>query len=117
MATIAKSSGATSPPKKGAVGAAKPVTTKPAIAKTAEKVKPVSRAATRKAPTTATPAPTKSRSARKAEVHPDQRRYYIEVAAYYIAERRGFMGGSEAEDWTAAEVEIDQMLRNGKLNG
>jgi hypothetical protein len=67
--------------------------------------------------TTATPASTKSHSVWKAEASPDQRRFYIEVAAYYIAERRGFMDGHEAEDWTAAEGEIDQMLRDGKLNG
>jgi hypothetical protein len=54
---------------------------------------------------------------RKKPVDADQRRYYIEVAAYYIAERRGFMGGHEAEDWTAAAVEIDRMLSEGKLNG
>lgn len=55
-------------------------------------------------------------TARAKSVDPDQRRYYVEVAAYYIAERRGFTGGHEAEDWTAAEVEIDQMLSEGKLN-
>ncbi|MDI6747891.1 MAG: DUF2934 domain-containing protein [Rhodocyclaceae bacterium] len=47
---------------------------------------------------------------------PDQRRYYIEVAAYYIAERRGFLGGNALEDWTAAEVEVDRLLREGVLN-
>jgi len=55
-------------------------------------------------------------TARTKDVDPDQRRYCVEVAAYYIAERRGFMGGHEAEDWTAAEVEIDRMLGEGKLN-
>jgi hypothetical protein len=56
-------------------------------------------------------------TARKTAIGPDQRRNYIEVAAYYIAERRGFMGSHEAEDWTNAEIEIDRMLREGKLNG
>jgi hypothetical protein len=54
---------------------------------------------------------------RKKPVDVEQRRYYVEVAAYYIAERRGFMGGHEAEDWIAAEMEIDRMLGEGKLNG
>ena len=45
-----------------------------------------------------------------------QRQHYIEVAAYYIAERRGFFGASALEDWTQAEAEVDQMLREGKLN-
>ncbi len=54
---------------------------------------------------------------RRKPVDAEQRRYYVEVAAYYIAERRGFMGGHEAEDWIAAEMEIDRMLGEGKLNG
>ncbi len=116
MATIAKSSSTTSTAKKKApakAGTGTTTTTRVSPAAT-----PVSRAAVKKTPTAAaTPAPTKSRSARKAEVHPDQRRYYIEVAPYYIAERRGFMDGHEAEDWSTAESEIDQMLRDGKLNG
>lgn len=46
---------------------------------------------------------------------PDQRRYYVEVAAFYIAERRGFHGGSEMDDWVQAEAEIDRLLREGIL--
>lgn len=30
----------------------------------------------------------------------------IRVAAYFRAERRGFVGGYELEDWVAAEVEL-----------
>jgi hypothetical protein len=44
----------------------------------------------------------------------EQRRYYVEVAAYYIAERRGFCG-SQLEDWVQAEAEIDRLLREGIL--
>lgn len=50
-------------------------------------------------------------------VGPEQRRNYIEVAAYYIAERRGFSEGHETDDWTAAEMEIDRLLEEGKLSG
>ncbi|NWG31774.1 MAG: DUF2934 domain-containing protein [Rhodocyclaceae bacterium] len=46
---------------------------------------------------------------------PEQRRLYVEVAAYYIAERRGFQGGSEMDDWVQAEAEIDRLLREGIL--
>lgn len=46
----------------------------------------------------------------------EQRRNYIEVAAYYIAERRGFSGGDALEDWAAAEAEIDRLLAEGRLN-
>ncbi|MFN3883182.1 MAG: DUF2934 domain-containing protein [Rhodocyclaceae bacterium] len=49
------------------------------------------------------------------ELTPEQRRLYVEVAAYYIAERRGFVGGSELEDWVQAEAEIDRLLREGIL--
>jgi hypothetical protein len=75
-------------------------------------------APTKKTPTRTTAAAGKPRSdgAHGAHIDPVQRRYYIEVAAYYIAERRGFMGGHDAEDWNAAEVEIDRMLAEGKLN-
>jgi hypothetical protein len=34
----------------------------------------------------------------------------IAEAAYYRAESRGFAGGSDLEDWLAAEMEIDQIL-------
>jgi hypothetical protein len=62
--------------------------------------------------------PSRSNGASKSRrINPDQRRNYIEVAAYYIAERRGFSGGHEAEDWVTAEVEIDRLLAEGKLNG
>jgi len=49
------------------------------------------------------------------QLTPEQRRMYVEVAAYYIAERRGFQGGSELEDWVQAEAEIDRLLREGIL--
>lgn len=34
----------------------------------------------------------------------------IAEAAYYRAESRGFAGGSDLDDWLAAEMEIDQIL-------
>jgi len=45
----------------------------------------------------------------------DQRQHYIEVAAYHMAESGGFNSGSDIENWLAAEVEIDQLLAEGKL--
>jgi hypothetical protein len=39
-------------------------------------------------------------------ITPDQRHDLIAEAAYYLAERRGFSGGSEAEDWLEAEKQI-----------
>lgn len=49
------------------------------------------------------------------EVSPEQRRCYVEVAAYFIAERHGFTPGRDAEDWAAAEAEIDRMIADGML--
>lgn len=34
----------------------------------------------------------------------------ITVAAYYLAEQRGFTGGDPLADWLAAEARIDAML-------
>lgn len=40
----------------------------------------------------------------------------IAEAAYFRAEKRGFLGGNVAEDWLQAEAEIDQMLKEqGRL--
>lgn len=49
-------------------------------------------------------------------VSPERRRNYVEVAAYYIAERRGFNGGDPLADWATAEAEIDRLLAAGLLS-
>ncbi len=49
-------------------------------------------------------------------VTPEQRYHYVEVAAYHIAERRGFAAGFADEDWGQAEREIDRLLVAGKRN-
>lgn len=48
-------------------------------------------------------------------ITPETRLRHIEMAAYYIAEKRGFSGGDAAEDWLAAERQIDHLLMAGKL--
>ena len=45
----------------------------------------------------------------------EQRQHYIEVAAYYIAERSESNCGRDLENWQAAEAEIDRLLAEGKL--
>lgn len=52
----------------------------------------------------------------KPAISPEQRRWCVEVASYFIAERRGFTPGCELEDWVVAEAEIDRMLAEGLLN-
>jgi hypothetical protein len=44
---------------------------------------------------------------------PEQRAALIAEAAYFRAERRGFAPGHEAEDWLAAEAEVDSNLLRG----
>lgn len=60
-------------------------------------------------------APKKSASAKKGNGHttvsPEQRYRMICDAAYFRAERRGFVGGNPAQDWLEAEAEIDLMLK------
>jgi len=48
-------------------------------------------------------------------IGPAERHHLIEVAAYYVAERRGFHGASSHADWLQAESEIDAMIAAGKF--
>jgi hypothetical protein len=43
-------------------------------------------------------------------VGPEKRAALIAEAAYFRAEKRGFAPGHEAEDWLAAEHEVDAAL-------
>lgn len=64
-------------------------------------------------------APRKTLAIRKMEpaftqfVGPEQRAALIAEAAFFRAERRGFMPGHETEDWLAAEAEVDAKLLQG----
>jgi hypothetical protein len=58
----------------------------------------------------ASPASGKSSTA-PARLTPDMRRAMIAERAYLRAEKRGFAPGGETEDWLAAEVEIDLLLK------
>lgn len=87
--------------------AAKPATETPKTA-AAPKAKA---AATEAAPPPAKSAKKETAPAKTAtQVTPEQRLHYVAEAAYFIAERRGFAGGTEHDDWTEAEVLIDRML-------
>lgn len=58
---------------------------------------------------------TPKKSPAKPNITPEQYRLYVEVAAYHIAERRGFQGGNAQDDWAQAEAEIDRLLSEGIL--
>ncbi len=104
---------------------AKPVATKkPAVKKTAVPAGPATVAV---APVTAVkasaavkPKTSKAKSAAATDTKPalnaEQRNHYVEVAAFYIAERRGFIPGNPADDWCAAELEVDRLIASGHFN-
>jgi hypothetical protein len=50
---------------------------------------------------------------RRDPVSAEERQRMIVTAAYFLAERRGFMPGHETEDWREAEAEIDRQLACG----
>lgn len=50
----------------------------------------------------------------RAKLTPEARHALIAEAAYLRAERRGFVPGEETEDWLAAEVEVDALLKAGQ---
>jgi hypothetical protein len=47
------------------------------------------------------------------DISDEVRHHYVQVAAYYIAERRGFHDGAEHQDWVVAEEEIARMISGG----
>jgi hypothetical protein len=51
------------------------------------------------------------KSTKKTGVSPEERYHMIATAAYFLAERRGFSGGYEMQDWISAEAEIDTKLK------
>lgn len=71
--------------------------------------------ATGTGPRNAQPAPPRTVSAkptRRIQVSAEGRREMIAQAAYLRAERRGFAPGLETEDWLAAELEVDALLKH-----
>jgi hypothetical protein len=51
-----------------------------------------------------------SEMAASMSIDPDVRRQLVAAEAYFRAERRGFAGGNELEDWVAAERAVDSRL-------
>lgn len=56
-------------------------------------------------------------SERGMEVSPEERHEMVAVAAYFCAERRGFLPGHERADWLQAAAVIDAMLANMRRAG
>ena len=47
----------------------------------------------------------------------EERSEMIAVAAYYLAEHRGFTAGNATDDWLTAEQQIDRMLEAVRRQG
>ncbi|MDP1733192.1 MAG: DUF2934 domain-containing protein [Sulfuritalea sp.] len=93
---------------------AKPATKPEPVAKAKAVPKAVPKAAPKPA-TKAVTAKAAGRSKKPAAIPLEKRKHYIEMAAYYIAERRGFAPGNLLDDWVQAEAEIDRLLAEGRL--
>lgn len=59
----------------------------------------------------------KPSTAPKPAMSSEQRNHYVAVAAFYIAERRGFTLGDPVNDWLAAEAEVDRLIGSGHFLG
>jgi Protein of unknown function (DUF2934) len=70
--------------------------------------RPAQTAATGRPPTRSVPSVP---AAPRAAVTREARRALIAQSAYLRAERRGFAPGHETEDWLAAELEVDALLK------
>ena len=81
--------------------AVKPAEPAPVVDKTASRA-----ASPRKSPPVVMPP--------RARLSPEARHALIAEAAYLRAERRSFAPGHETEDWLAAEVEVEALLRVGQ---
>ncbi len=104
QATAKKTTGVTK-----TVADAKAVEKQPAVAKAAK--------ASAKKTAAAAPKPPAAKRARALDASsaptPEQRYCMVAEAAYFRAERQGFLG-DPVQDWTAAEAEIEAFLDGGK---
>ena len=111
-----KAAAAPQPDAKSADVVKKPATKK--VATKASTATAASKPATKTAPKAASRTAPKPAVAKKAAVvakklDAAQRANYVEVAAFYIAERRGFAAANPMDDWLAAEAEIDRLIASG----
>jgi hypothetical protein len=56
-----------------------------------------------------------SAKAGSAGIDPEVRRQLVAAEAYFLAERRGFAGGNELEDWVTAERVVDSRLEQKQV--
>jgi hypothetical protein len=97
----------------------KPEAPKPVGVKVAAKKSSAAKTVAKDAPAKPKKAatPKKAAPAARPAMSAAQRNNYVEVAAFYIAERRGFAAANPADDWAAAEAEIDRLIASGNFAG
>jgi hypothetical protein len=100
--------GVATPPKSSATPRKSSTTPSKSVASAATSAQPPARRA-KAVPATAVPAT--APTIRRPAVPAADRREMIAVAAYHLAEARGFSGGSPEDDWLLAEAQIDALLR------
>ena len=100
----------------------KPKTKKKAVKKSPTKKATAKSAATKtttktetksKTKATASTETTRKKSTRAAKTSGNgkERLALIEQTAYFIAEKRGFVGGDPEQDWLLAEKQVDKLLK------
>ena len=91
---------------------------KKALAVSAAETNAVPKAAVKKAPAkkSVTAKTSAAIAAKLPAVTTEQRHNYIEVAAFYVAQRRGFAPGNPADDWAMAEREVDRLIASGHFS-
>ncbi len=55
-----------------------------------------------------------SKKPKIAMITSEQRTAMIHTAAYYLAQKRSHMGGTQQDDWLKAEQEIDDLIKQTK---
>ena len=91
---------------------------KKTLAVSAAETNAVPKAAVKKTPAKKS-VPVKTGATPAATLHAvsaEQRHNYIEVAAFYVAQRRGFAPGNPVDDWAMAELEVDRLIASGHFS-
>ena len=118
MVTAKKSSAAKTGTATTAVSPKPKTAAKRALAVSATETSAVLGAAVKKAPVkkSVTAKTSATTAATLPAVSAEQRHNYIEVAAFYVAQRRGFAPGNPADDWAMAEREVDRLIASGHFS-
>ena len=105
-----KTSSARKPRTDKAAAPAAAVSDAPKVRKPRVKKEAAATAAPAEAKAPAKPRKAAAKKTARQKVTPEQRHEMVCTAAYFIAEKRGFMHGYDHDDWLAAEVQVDATI-------